>query len=368
MPVSTHTSRLQHPGRRPLTAHQAGLAQSSHLESMTLLRQCDADALSRVVLILWLAGQIVLSFGCHSTQSRSYPSKPIRLIVQTVPGGLSDAVSRVMASQLELQLGVPVVCENRPGAAGAVAFLYVVRQRPDGYLLGHGPVEIAMVQALGLAQVGPKDMDLLCLVSMSDPVLAVHSASSWKTFNALVESARTRPGYYIIGNSGTGSIWHINALLLEEATRTQFVHCPFGGSAAAITALLGRHVDAVVAGAGEVAPYVQAGSLRALAVFSAQRSPVLPDVPAVRELGWDFGTPAWSGFYAPKGLPDPVRSRLVGAFKKAFESEAFQRLCRERGMRAVFLGPDEFRVFVDGQTQFFESAIPRLITRAWAVQ
>jgi len=139
---------------------------------------------------------------------------------------------------MERRLGVPVVCENKPGAAGALAFSYVTRQAPDGYTIGHASVEIAMVRTLGFADVGPDDMDLLCLVSKAQPVLAVHTDSPWTTFSGFVEAVHKRPGYYVMGNSGTGSIWHINALLMERETGLRLIHCPFGGSSAALTALL----------------------------------------------------------------------------------------------------------------------------------
>lgn len=307
-------------------------------------------------VLAWLA-------GCSAPPERPFPSREIKIIVQASAGGLSDAVSRVMASLLEQNLGVPVICENRPGAAGALAFSYVMRQRPTGYILGHGPVEIAMVRALGYAALGPQDMDLLCLVTKTKPVLAVATHSPWRTLADFVQSARARPEHFVVGNSGTGSIWHVNALLMERAAGLRLVHCPFSGSSAALAALLGGHVDAAVAGAGELAPHVKAGALRALAVFDRERSPLFPDTPSVRESGYEFGVSAWSGFFGPKGLPPPVRAKLAAAFRAAFDHPRFQTLCRERGMEPLFLGPDEFTSFALEQARFFESMIPQLIGR-----
>jgi tripartite-type tricarboxylate transporter receptor subunit TctC len=307
------------------------------------------------------AAAIALLATACSRPAGPYPSRDIKIIVQSTPGGLSDAVSRVLASVMEKQLGVPVICENRPGAAGALAFSFVTRQPPTGYLLGHGPVEIAMVQTLGFAPVGPEDMDLLCLVTRTKPVLAVRSGSPWRTFEDFLETARARPGYYIVANSGTGSIWHVNALLLERGTGLRLVHCPFSGSSAALTALLGGHVDAAVAGAGEVSPHAKAGVLRPLSVFDPSRSPLFPETPTVAESGYSFGVSAWSGFYGPKGLPDGVTAALVAAFRAAFDSREFQGLCQERGMEPVFLGPIEFREFAFQQASFFRATIPDLI-------
>ncbi len=309
---------------------------------------------------------LAASFGLAACQRSdgTYPSREIKLIVQASPGGLSDTVSRVIASVAEPKLGVPVVCENRPGAAGALAFSYVVRQRPDGYTIGHGPVEISMVRALGFADVGPSDMDLLCLVSKTQPVLAVHADATWESYEAFVTAVRERPGYFVVANSGTGSIWHINALLFEREAGIQIVHCPFSGSSSALTALLGRHVDAAVCGAGEAVPQVRAGSLRTLAVFDGVRSSLFLDVPAVSELGVEFGAPAWSGFFGPKGMPEDRLEILGTAFRAAFDSAEFQRVCVERGMEAVYLDEAAFREFALDQARFFDTMLPVLMEGA----
>lgn len=309
----------------------------------------------------FLAGLIAgVACGCSSNEG-PYPSREIKLIVQASPGGLSDTVSRITASLMEKRLGVPVVCENKPGAAGALAFSYVTRRRPDGYTIGHGPVEIAMVRTLGFADVGPDNMELLCLVSKTQPALAVHVDSPWRSFDEFVGAVRKRPGHYVIANSGTGSIWHINSLLLERETGLRLIHCPFSGSSGALTALLGRHVDAAVAGVGEVAPHVEADRLRALAVLDSRRSSLYPDVAAVGELGHEFGANAWSGFYAPAGLPADRRDTLVLAMREAAATDEFEKLCKERGMEVAFQDPAEFRRFAEEQAAFFETAIPELL-------
>jgi tripartite-type tricarboxylate transporter receptor subunit TctC len=311
-------------------------------------------------LLLTLAPALTYTSAC-GRPTGPYPAREIKLVIQSTPGGLSDTVSRVLAALMEPELGVPVVCENRPGAAGALAFSYVTRQAPTGYLIGHGPVEIAMVKALGYANVGPEDMDLLCLVTKTKPVLAVRADGPWRRLEDFLQAARARPGYYIVANSGTGSIWHINALLLEHETGIRLVHCPFSGSSAALTALLGGHVDAAVAGTGEVGPHAKAGTLRPLAVFDESRSPLFPDTPAVVEAGYRLGVSAWGGFYGPKGLAPEVRRKLVAAFRTAFGSPRFQALCQERGIEAIFLEPEPFREFASAQAAFFRKAIPELL-------
>lgn len=304
-------------------------------------------------------GLIALA-GCR-TGGGVYPSRELKLVVQAAPGGISDTVSRVMASLVEKRLGVPLVCENKPGAAGALAFSYVTRRPPDGYTLGHAPVEIAMVRTLGYADIGPEKMDLVCLVSKTQPVLAVLSAAAWKSFEEFLSAARASPGRWILGNSGTGSIWHFNGLLMEETCKIRVTHVPFNGSSAAITALLGGHIDAVVAGAGEVISNVNAGQLRVLAVMDTDRSPLYPGIPTSGETGHPFGASAWSGFYTSRGVSESILDRLEAAFREAFDSADFQKLCVDRGMQPLFLGRRKFRQFAEEQAQFFSREIPKLL-------
>lgn len=307
-----------------------------------------------------LSPLVLAPVGCGRSAA-PYPSREIKLVVQAAPGGLSDAVSRIAASLMEKQLGVPVVCENRPGAAGALAFSYVVRRPPDGYTIGHAPVEIAMVRALGYADVGPDKMDLLCLVSKTQAALAVHADAPWRTLGEFLDAAGARPGHYVLANSGTGSIWHVNALLLERAAKIRLVHCPFAGSSGALTSLLGGHVDAAVAGVGEAGPHTAAGRLRMLAVIDRERSPYFPEVPSAGEQCLDAGAGAWSGFFAPRGLPEAARRRLTAAARTAFDAPEFTRLCEERGMTPVFQDSAEFGEFAVSQARFFATALPALM-------
>lgn len=270
-------------------------------------------------------------------------------------------VSRVMASLAEGHLNVPIVCEYKPGASGALAFSFVARRPSDGYTIGHAPVEIAIVRSLGYADIGPSDVSLICLVSKTAPALVVHADSPWKTFEDFIAAAKTEAGKIVMANSGIGSIWHFNVLLLEQGTGARFTHLPYGGSTPALVSVIGRHADAAVAGVGEVVSHVQGGSLRALAVFDAGRSSVMSDVPTTHELGYSIGAPAWSGFFGPAGMPPDRVAMLADAFKTAFGTAEWAKLCRERGMEALYLGKDAFAEFALEQQGFFESQIPQLV-------
>ncbi|MCY4594449.1 MAG: tripartite tricarboxylate transporter substrate binding protein [Bryobacterales bacterium] len=309
---------------------------------------------------LWMLGCCLFAAGCASTEG-PYPSKEIKLIVQAAPGGTSDTVSRVMASLAESSVGAPIVCENKPGASGALAFSYVARRPADGYTIGHAPVEIAIVRSLGYADIGPSDVSLICLVSKTAPALVVGSDSPWQTFEEFVSAATANPGHIVMANSGIGSIWHFNILLMEQGTGARFTHLPYGGSTPALVSVIGGHADAAVAGVGEVVSHVEAGKLRALAVFDANRSSVLSEVPTSHELGYPVGAPAWSGFFGPGGMPADRVALLADAFEAAFGTEEWAKLCRERGMEALYLDKDGFEEFALAQQEFFEREIPQLV-------
>ncbi len=306
------------------------------------------------------AAAVLLLASCGSTEG-PYPSKEIKLIVQASPGGTSDTVSRVMASLAEEGLGAPIVCENKPGASGALAFSYVARRPADGYTIGHAPVEIAVVRSLGYADIGPSDVSLICMVSKTAPALVVRAESPWDTFEEFVADAKREAGRIVMANSGIGSIWHFNVLLLEQGSGVRFTHLPYAGSSGSLVSLIGGHSDAAVAGVGEVAAHVQSGRLRPLAVFDAERSGVFPGVPTTYELGYRVGAPAWSGFFGPAGLPEQIVQKLAAAFEKAFQTPEWEKLCAERGMESLYLDNEEFARFALEQERFFSGVIPQLV-------
>lgn len=301
-----------------------------------------------------------LAASC-SSESGVYPNREIKLVVQASPGGTSDTVSRVMASLIEEDIGVPVVCENKPGASGALAFSFVTRRPADGYTIGHAPVEIAMVRSLGYADVGPREMSLICMVSKTPPALVVRQDAPWRTLEQFIAAAKAEPGGLIMANSGTGSIWHFNTLLLEQRAGIRVTHLPYNGSSGALVSLLGGHVDAAIAGVGEVVSHIQSGALRPLAVLDSQRSGVIGETPTAQERGFPIGAPAWSGFFGPAGMTDEVRNKLAEAFRKAYANPKWETLCRERGMQPQFLAAAEFEDFALSQAEFFDAEIPRLL-------
>lgn len=289
-----------------------------------------------------------------------FPNKQIELVVPYAPGGASDMVSRTVGSYLEEDLGVPVVTNNKTGGTGAVGMSYVEGKNPDGYTVGYVPVEMAMLSALGFADIEPSKFDLLGRAIVIPAAITVPADAPYNTIEEFIQYAKDNPGKVRVGNSGTGSIWHIAAAGLAEETGAEMKYVPFEGAAPAVAALLGGHIEAVSVSPSEVKASVDGGDLKILAVMSKDRDKTFPDVPTLIESGIDLEIAAWGGFVVPKGTPEDIKAKLEESVKGAVGSEEFQNLADERGLNASHLSAEEFTKFADEQYKFFGDLIPKM--------
>ena len=307
-----------------------------------------------------LLGAVMVLAAVVAPTLAAYPERDITVIVHAAAGGASDFVARTMAQYAAPILGVRLNVINRTGGGGAVGLTAIMTSAPDGYTVGYVPVELAMLKHLGYAQIDPANFDLIMRVNVVPAALTVRADSPYKTASDFIQAAKARPGSLSIGNSGPGAIWHLAAAALEDAAGIQVKHIPFDGAAPAVAALLGGNVDAVTVSPAEVLPHVQAGTLRVLAVMDRDRSILVPDVPTFKELGIDLEVTAWGGFAVPKGTPEAIRVALHDAFKRAYDNPEFQDAFAKRGVLPGYMPPDEFRQFVDSQTELFGRLFERL--------
>lgn len=282
--------------------------------------------------------------------ANKYPEKDITFIVQAAAGGGSDLASRALAAELEKELGVSVVVENRPGASGSTAMQYVADAKPDGYTIGFVPVEISMLGHQNF-DVDPANYDFLGQIMLAPGVVSVPADSPFKTLDDLVAAAKTKP--VNMANSGPGSIWEAAELGLAEATDAQVVPVPFDGGAPAVAAVIGKQVDAAVGGTSETSAAHNAGQVRALAVLHNERHPLLKDVPTAKELGYDLQFGGWGGVYAPQNLPDEVRKTLASAIEKSAKSEGFVKTISKGGALSVYKSPEDFTAFINSEYERF---------------
>ena len=271
-----------------------------------------------------------------SVYAQPYPTKPIRMVVPFPPGGPTDIVARPLAQMLGESLKQPMVVDNKGGAGGSVGAENVARSPGDGYSLlmatvGTHAINVSLYKKLGYDPV--KDFTPIALVASAPVAIVVNADQSIKTLQDLVRAAKAKPDYIQFGTAGNGTPGHLTGALFETAAQVQFKHIPYKGSAPAVTDLVGGHIPVMFDPIQSVIAHIKTGKVRALAVTSKTRSPVLPNVPTVAELGYpEFESTAWWAVYAPAKLPDAVLAKLRAEVERISASAAFKEKLGDLGV------------------------------------
>lgn len=242
-----------------------------------------------------------------------YPAKPIRMLVGFAAGGTTDLLARLVAKEISADLGQPVVVENKPGAGGSVAADLAARSQPDGYTLIMGAINHAINASLykNLPYDQLRDLTPVSMVAITPNMLVVPADSPFNSVDDLLRSARSMPGELTFASSGVGTSVHLSGEQFKSMAKLDLVHVPYTGVAPAETDLVAGRVSMMFDSIVTALPLVQAGRLKALAVTSAQRSAVAPDVPTVAEAGLPgFDVSPWYCIFAPAGTPASVVDRL----------------------------------------------------------
>ena len=267
--------------------------------------------------------------------SAQYPDRPVTLLAGFPPGGLVDIVARVVADGMKAQFPKGLTVVNKPGAGGAVAVEELVRAKPDGYtilLTPQSSLVIAPQMNPKLSYKTPDDYDAVINTVAYYPLLVVNSDSPWKTVQDFVEDARKNPGKMRVGTPGEGTASHLNLEEFIYRTGAKMTPVPFAGWGQSSPALLGNHIEAVVAQPGEAKPQVEGRRMRALVVFQERRHPAFPDAPTAKESGWDVANGVWYLIAVPKGTPAPIVKHVHDAAKAVVDSADFARTMDARGV------------------------------------
>jgi tripartite-type tricarboxylate transporter receptor subunit TctC len=292
----------------------------------------------------------LLGLAALGANAQAWPAaKPVTMVVPFPPGGSSDVIARHLVSKLPQKLGGNFIVENKAGAGGTVGTAYVKRAAPDGYTL--------LVTSLGPLVIGPhllknigydavKDLDYITVAVQAPNVLAVPANSPYKSVADVLAYLKANPGRMTFASSGTGSSDHLTAELFWQETHTKGQHIPYKGGAPAMTDLLGGQVDATFMNINTGLANINAGKLRALAVTSAKRSPLLPNVPTLEELGIkNLTVYSWQAVAAPKGLPPVIKARLHNAIVEALNDPQIKPKLLELGFEIVGDTPAHFTAF-----------------------
>jgi len=274
-----------------------------------------------------------------------YPDRPVTLLAGYPPGGLVDVVSRLVAEGMKGKYPAGLNVVNRPGAAGSLAVAEVTRAKPDGYTIVLTPQSALVIaaQMQDLAYKTPDDYDPVINLVAYYPMIAVRTESPYKTAQDLVADARTKPGAIRVGSPGEGTSSHLNLEEFMRVTGTKMTHVPFQGWGQSSPALLGGHIEAVVAQPGELKGQVDGKRMRVLVNFTPKRHPVFPDVPTAKELGWDVSNGVWYMLLAPKGTPAAVMRHIHDAAKAAIEDPKFTADMNGRGIDVDYRAGEPLR-------------------------
>jgi tripartite-type tricarboxylate transporter receptor subunit TctC len=302
-----------------------------------------------------LAAVLICAASCVGGQAlaqaaaSSFPERTVRIIVPFPAGGATDIVARALAERMSAAWKQPVIIENVAGATGAIGTAQAARAPRDGYTLIAGVgTTTAILKALkpNLAFDPINDFAPVSLITIFPNILVVRGDFPAASVGELIDVLRANPGKFTYATSGYGSSLHLAAELFKLTTKTDIVHVPYTGSAPAITALLGGHVDLIFDTIPSIWPSVQSGKLKALAVASRQRATAVPDLPAIAETLPGFDVTSWEGILAPAGTPAAVVAKIADEIKRVAAEPSFAQSLLKLGAVATSSTPEEFAAFI----------------------
>lgn len=299
---------------------------------------------------------------CSSTAwAQAWPAKPIRLVIGFAPGGAADYVARTIADPLGRVLGQSITVENRAGAGSSLAADFVAKAPADGYtLLIASPSSISVNPALNTKLTySAKDLVPVTRVTTSPLVVAVNPNAGINSFQDLINLAKAKPGFLNFTSSGNGSAPHLGAAHFSKVAGVDMVHIPYKGGAPAIQAVIAGDAQLTFGTPPSVLPMVQAGRLKALAVTSLTRTPLVPDVPAAAEAGLPgYSMSFWYGIFVPVGTPPDVMKKLFDATAQVMQRpEVKAALAREGTDVAMSKSPDDFAAFLIDDNRFWAKLV-----------
>jgi tripartite-type tricarboxylate transporter receptor subunit TctC len=279
-----------------------------------------------------------------------WPTRPIRIVVPFPPGGPNDIIARLYAPQLSALLRQPVVIENRAGAGGVVGTDAAVKAAPDGYtfvITNGGSLVISPHVSSNVPYQVPEGMTLVSVVTRVPEALVANPRLGVRTLPEVVALARREPGRLNIGTAGGAGLSHLAAELFKAQTGVDVVVVPYRGAAPAVTDLIGGQIQLLFADLPVLMPHIRGGTLAALAMASARRSPALPDLPTTGEFGYpELLADNWYCLLAPPRLPEPILARLSAALREASRTPEVRDGLAAQGGEAAWTTPEEFAAFV----------------------
>lgn len=302
-------------------------------------------------------GLAALPLPWSAFANNDYPSKPIEIIVPASAGGGTDALARVFAEVAKKHLPQPFIVNNKPGASGVIGMTDVLNGRTDGYKVCMVIAEVTTLPNLGLAKFDYTNFQPVARLNADPAAITVRADAPWNTLEEFLEAAKAKAGEMKIGNAGSGSVYHLSAIGLEEKTGIKFNHVPYSGAAPAVVALLGGHIDALDVSPAEVGPHVLGGKLKMLGIMADQRIPAFGNVPTFKERKIDLALGTWRGLAVHKATPPAVVEVLRQVARKTADDPALRQGLDKLNLGFAYLDAPEFAQAMQRDHEYFGKLI-----------
>jgi len=305
-----------------------------------------------VILVLFS-----LAFVVQGVLAADYPTRPINLIIQFVPGTSTDIIARKLAEVVSRDLGQPFVPVNKPGGGGTIGVAEMAKSKPDGYTLGciNMPTLTMNPHMQKLPYDPLKDIAHVCVISAYEYGLYVKADAPWNTFEDFLDYARKNPGKATYGTPGVGNTSHILMVQLGKELNVDWRHVPYSGDGEMIPAILGGHLDSGVGSPAALVPQIKGGKLKLLVVTSKDRWPYLPAVPTLLDKGYKTYQASYLSLGVSAGTPEPIRRRLEDAFKKATQDPALKKEFEEKIYASLsYISGADYAKFCEEQYHYYK--------------
>ena len=319
----------------------------------------------RILLEALAVASLTASVSGLAQAQNAWPTRAITMVVPFPPGGLADLVARPVAEAMSRELGQAVIVENRGGAGGGIGMGLVAKAKPDGYtilmalssltVLPEADVVLGRPPMFALADLRP-----IARFTADPTVLAVRADSPWKNVQQFVDDAKKRPAALNYGSSGNYGTMHVPMEILSQNAGIKLTHIPFTGAGPAVVALLGGQIDAVSSGPATVLQQVKAGKLRVLAHWGNGQLGALPDVPSLKDAGFNAEYAQWSGLFIPASTPEPIAQRLRAAAKNAGQDAKVREVILNAGSPVQYLDAPDFEKYVQLDATRMAAVVKRI--------
>lgn len=312
-----------------------------------------------------LLAALLLSSAVVAFAQGSWPTRSITMIVPFPPGGLADLVARPVAEAMSRELGQPVVIENKGGAGGGIGMGLAAKAKPDGYTILMALSSLTVLPEadviLGRAPMfALNDLRPVARYTADPTVLAVRADSPWKTVQDFVDDAKKRPGAINYGSSGNYGTMHVPMEILTQATGSKLTHVPFTGAGPAVVALLGGQIEAVSTGPATVLQHVKAGKIRVLGHWGNGKLASMPDVPSLKDAGFNAEYAQWSGLFIPSATPEPVAQRIRAAARAAAQDAKVKEVILGAGSPIQFQDSPDFEKYVQADAKRMVDVVKKI--------